>query len=161
MATRELYLRTDEKVQEAGFAAGSYGPEIWVVDPARPPVKPAAPNLLLYSAVTLFISLWLALGGALLMESWKSSDAVRIAVVLLILAAGFAAHAQGPTPNTSGLPSGVARIPQSTETKSAPNAKDAPAVWGQCWSECRGSGGWRRNRGLDSCSGKARSGRRS
>jgi polysaccharide export outer membrane protein len=44
--------------------------------------------------------------------------------------AGAAARAQAPTPSTSGLPTGVAHIPQSAETKSQPNAGEAPAVWG-------------------------------
>src|SRR6266704_659144 len=49
--------------------------------------------------------------------------------MLVLLLCGAAGHAQAPTPSTSGLPTGVAQIPQSAETKVQPNAKDAPAVW--------------------------------
>lgn len=129
-ATRELYISTLEKVREAGLAAGVHEPEIWIADPALPPAKPAAPNLPLYLAITLFVALWLALGGAFLMESWKSSAAARVAALLLACAACLAAHAQAPTPTTSGLPQGVAKMPQSTDTRVKPNPKEAPAVWG-------------------------------
>jgi polysaccharide export outer membrane protein len=129
-ATRELYIGTEQKVREAGLEAGAHPPDIWVVDPARPPAKPAAPNLPLYLAITLFVALWLALGGAFLMESWKSSGAASAAALLLICMACYAAHAQAPTPTTSGLPQGVAKIPQSTDTRIAPNPQEAPAVWG-------------------------------
>lgn len=128
-ATRELYLRTQEKVREAGLAAGAQGTAVWVVDPARPPVKPVAPNLLLYMAITFFVAVWLAVGGALLMESWKSSNAASITVLLLVLASCYAARAQAPTPNTSGLPSGVAHIPTTPDTRTTPNPKSAPGVW--------------------------------
>jgi len=49
----------------------------------------------------------------------------------VLLAAGVG-QAQAPTPSTSGLPTGVARIPPSEETRSQPNAlnpKEPPAVW--------------------------------
>jgi polysaccharide biosynthesis/export protein len=128
-ATRELYITTEQKVREAGMEAGAHPPDIWVVDSARPPAKAAAPNLPLYLAITLFVSLWLALGGAFLMESWKLSGTVS-AVLLLVLMAGFAAHAQAPTPTTSGLPAGVAKPAQSVDTRIAPNPQEAPAVWG-------------------------------
>ncbi len=128
-ATRELYISTEQKVREAGLEAGAHPADIWVVDPARPPAKPSAPNLPLYMAITLFVALWLAFGGAFLMESWKSSDAARIAALLLVCMACFAARAQAPTPTTSGLPQGVTKIPQSTDTRITPNPKEAPAVW--------------------------------
>ncbi len=137
-ATRELYLRTQEKVREAGLAAGAQGTEIWVVDAVRPPVKPAAPNLPLYMAITLFVAVWLAVGGALAMESWKSSSVASAAVFLVVLASCFAAHAQAPTPNTSGLPSGVAHLPATPDTKVTPNPKEAPSVWNSASSEIAG-----------------------
>jgi polysaccharide export outer membrane protein len=128
-SSHELYMRVLEKAQEAGLSAGIHGSNITVVDYARQPVKPVAPDLLVYMAITLFAGLWLAVGGALLLESLRPS-AVRVtAAMLALLLAGAAAHAQAPTPSTSGLPTGVARIPQSTETKSQPNAKEAPTVW--------------------------------
>jgi polysaccharide export outer membrane protein len=128
-ATRELYISTEQKVRQAGLEAGAHPPDIWIVDPARPPAKPAAPNLPLYMAITLFVALWLAFGGAFLMESWRLSDVTRVAALLLAGMACFAAHAQGPTPTTSGLPQGVTKISQSSDTRITPNPMEAPAVW--------------------------------
>jgi polysaccharide export outer membrane protein len=53
--------------------------------------------------------------------------AVALLAVLLLGAVG---HAQAPLPNLDGLPTGVARIPPSPETRPLPNPKDSPAVWG-------------------------------
>jgi len=127
--SHELYMELQEKVEEAGLAAGVRGSSISVVDPARQPVKPVAPDLPLYMAITLFVSLWLALGGALLLESMGTP--VKRTVLMLMIAVvvtGFA-RGQAPTPNLDGLPTGAARIPLTVENKSVPNAKDAPAVW--------------------------------
>ena len=128
-ATRELYIDTEQKVRQAGLEAGAHPADIWVVDPARPPAKPAEPNLPLYLAITLFVALWLAFGGAFLMESWKSSGAVRVVALLLVCMTGFAARAQAPTYTTSGLPQGVTKISQSSDTRITPNPQEAPAVW--------------------------------
>ncbi len=128
-ASHALYMRMQDKVEEAGLAAGVHSSDLWVVDRAHPPAKPAAPNLPLYMAITLFAGLWLAVGAALLMESLRPA-ATRISGALLAaLLAGMAAQAQAPTPSTSGLPTGVSNIPASTETKSTPDPKSAPAVW--------------------------------
>ena len=128
-ASHELYVKVLEQVQEAGMAAGVQSSNISVVDPARQPVKPAAPDLPLYMAITLFVGLWLATGAALLAESLQPA-AKRAAVVLLAaLAACACGHGQAPTPSTSGLPTGVASFPQTEERKSVPNPKEAPAVW--------------------------------
>ena len=62
-------MRVQEKVEEAGLAAGIHGSNIAVVDQARQPVKPVAPDLPLYMAITFFVGLWLAVGAALLMDS--------------------------------------------------------------------------------------------
>jgi polysaccharide biosynthesis/export protein len=124
----ELYLRVLEKVEEAGFSAGVNSSDITVIDPARQPVKPVAPDLPLYMAITLFAGLWLAVGGALLIESLGTSTRT-VAVLLAVVLAGVAAHAQAPTPSLDGLPTGVARIPFSQDTKVLPNPKDSPAVW--------------------------------
>lgn len=129
-ASHALYTRVLEKAKEAGLTAGIQGSDVSVVDYARQPVKPVAPDLPVYMAITLFVSLWLAGGGALLLESLRPSVTRLTAVMLALVLAGAAAHAQAPTPSTSGLPTGVAHIPQSTETKSQPNAGQAPAVWG-------------------------------
>lgn len=130
-ASHELYMRVLEKVEEAGLAAGIHGSNIEVVDAARRPVKPATPNLPLYMAITFFAGLWLAVGGALMLESIHP-NAVRVVVVLLaVLAAGACIAAQPPTPSTSGLPTGVASFSQTTETRSQPNPREAPPVWNQ------------------------------
>lgn len=127
--SQELYLRVVEKSEEAGLTAGIRSSNISVVDYARQPVKPVAPDLPVYMAITLFVALWLALGGALLLESIHPSVPRALVIILALVLGSAVAHTQAPTPSTSGLPTGVARIPQSAETKSQPSAKDAPAVW--------------------------------
>jgi polysaccharide export outer membrane protein len=131
--SHELYLRVLEKVEEAGFSAGVNSSNITVVDPARKPVKPVAPDLPLYMAITFFAGLWLAVGGALLLESLGTSTRM-VAALLAVLVAGALAHTQEPspslpTPSLDGLPTGVARLPFSQDTKVQLNPKDAPAVW--------------------------------
>ena len=129
-ASHELYTRMEEKAEEAGLTAAIRSPNIEVVDSARQPVKPVSPNLPVYLAITLFVGLWLAVAGALLLESHKSAAARSFALLVMALLLGSSSvPAQAPTPSTSGLPTGVARIPQSNDTKSQPNPKDAPAVW--------------------------------
>lgn len=127
-SSHDLYMRVREKAEEAGLAAGVHESNISVVDEARQPVKPVAPDLPLYLAVTFFAGLWVALGAALVRE--QSAKAAGASVVLFILLMGCAGlHAQAPTPSTSGLPTGVASFPQTQETKSLPNPREAPAVW--------------------------------
>lgn len=128
-SSHELYMRVLEKVEEAGLAAGIHSSNISVVDYARPPAKPVAPDLPLYMAITLFAGLWLAVGGALLVESISTPVTGRAVALLVVLLAGAVAHAQAPTPSTSGLPTGVVRLPARPDVKNLPNAKDAPAVW--------------------------------
>jgi len=130
----ELYLRVQAKVAEAGLTAGVGSSNIAIVDAARQPVKPVAPDLVLSMAITFFAGLWVAMGGALLMESMSGQagrTAIRTGAVLLLAAMAAAAHlrAQAPTPALDGLPTGVARIPFTGDTKTVPNPKDAPAVW--------------------------------
>jgi polysaccharide export outer membrane protein len=128
-ASHDLYLRVQEKAEEAGLAAGVHSSNISVVDPARQPVKPVSPDLPLYLAITFFVGLWIAVAAALLRETFSAS-AARTATYLFALALSVAGlHAQAPTPNTSGLPAGVATFPQSQETKSLPNPKEAPLIW--------------------------------
>ena len=128
-SSHDLYMKVLEKMEEAGLAAGVQSSNIAVVDYARQPVKPVAPDLPLYMAITFFAGLWLAVGGALLMES-MGTFAGRTAVVLMtMLLAGGGARGQAPTPALDGLPTGVARIPFTSDTKVVPNPKDSPAVW--------------------------------
>jgi polysaccharide export outer membrane protein len=129
-ASQQLYVKVQAKVEEAGLAAGSEGSNISVVDYAREPVKPVTPDLPLYMAITLFVSIWLAIGGALLMEAIDTSAARVAGLLLAALLVGAAAHAQAPTPSTSGLPTGVVRIPSDQPpVRNQINAKDAPAIW--------------------------------
>lgn len=133
-STRDLYLHMQDKVAEAGLAVGVHDADIWIVDEARPPAKPVSPDLPLYLAITLFVGLWIAVGTVLLLESvWPS--AARLTVGLLaVFATGTMVYAQAPTPSTQGIPTGVAKIPVSSDNKSTPNPKEAPVVW-------NGSGG--------------------
>jgi polysaccharide export outer membrane protein len=126
-ADHELYVRVLEKAEEAGLAAGIEGSNISVVDYARQPVKPVTPDLPLYMAITLFAGLWLAVGGALLMESIRPSR--TFVALLAVVLAGAVAHGQAPTPSTSGLPTGVVRIPASQQNPNLPNPKESPATW--------------------------------
>jgi uncharacterized protein involved in exopolysaccharide biosynthesis/protein involved in polysaccharide export with SLBB domain len=128
-ASHELYIQVLTKVDEAGLAAGVHSSDILVVDPATPPAKPAAPNPQLYMAITLFVSLWLALAAALLVDALRPAAARVMLAMLAVLGAGSIARAQAPTPSTSGLPAGVASFPQTPERKSAPNPREAPTVW--------------------------------
>jgi polysaccharide export outer membrane protein len=125
-SSHDMYVRLLGKAQEAGLAAGIQASNIYVVDPARQPVKPVAPDLPLYMAITLFAGLWLAVGGALLLESIHPRTLIALLVVVL---AGAAAHAQVPAPSTSGIPTGVVRFPDNSTTQKLPNPKDAPVVW--------------------------------
>jgi polysaccharide biosynthesis/export protein len=135
-SSQEVYLRVLEKVEEAGLVAGIQASSITVVDAALKPAKPVEPNLPLYMAITLFAGLWLALGGVLMVDAIHP-DAARnrvgttTAVLLLgaIVLAGRAAHAQAPTPNTSGLPNGVIRPAEPPASRSPTNPKTAPDVW--------------------------------
>lgn len=133
-ASHDLYLRVEDKAEEAGLAAGVRSSNISVVDYARQPVKPISPDLPLYLAITFFVALWIAVGAALGRESLGSHAGPTLLVpgLLLIIAlftAGADLRAQAPTPNTSGLPSGVASFPQSEETRSVPNPNNAPPIW--------------------------------
>jgi uncharacterized protein involved in exopolysaccharide biosynthesis/protein involved in polysaccharide export with SLBB domain len=128
-ANHDLYMRVLEKSEEAGLAAGVHASNISVVDSARQPARPIAPDLPFDLAITFFAGLWIAIGAALLRES-LSSTGTRVGVALFALCMGGAAlRAQAPTPSTSGLPTGVASFPQSQETKSLPNPKEAPTIW--------------------------------
>jgi polysaccharide export outer membrane protein len=129
-SSHDLYMRVLEKVQEAGLAAGIHGSNLAVVDAARQPVKPVAPDLPLYLAITFFLGLWLAVGAALMAESMGWAGMRTAAAVLAMLLAGAMAQAQAPTPDLEGIPTGVARIPYTQDNRTVPNAREAPAVWG-------------------------------
>jgi polysaccharide biosynthesis/export protein len=133
-SSHEVYMRVLEKKEEAGLSAGIQNSDIAIVDYARQPVKPVTPDPPLYMAITFFAGLWLAVGGALMMESLRSSTG-RITmrhttvVLLAVLLTGAVVHAQAPTPALDGLPTGVARLPFTQDTKTVPDPKDSPTVW--------------------------------
>jgi polysaccharide export outer membrane protein len=129
-ASHEIYVRVLAKVEEASLAAGIWNSNISVVDYARQPDKPVAPDLPLYMLITLFAGLWLAIGGAFLMESIHPSVLRTGVVVLAVMMAGAAIHAQAPTPSTSGLPTGVVRLPATPDPRNLPNPRNAPLTWG-------------------------------
>jgi polysaccharide biosynthesis/export protein len=137
-ASHDLYLRVQDKAEEAGLAAGVRSSNISVVDYARQPVKPVAPDLPLYLAITFFVGLWIAVGAALLRESLSypagpvAGPTLLVSVILAMIAllgASTSIRAQAPTPSTSGLPAGVASFPQTEDTRSVPNPREAPAIW--------------------------------
>ncbi len=128
--TQELYLRTESKLQEASLVAGVHGSEIWVVDAARVPTRPTWPNLPLLLSVAIFASTWVAVTVVLVMERLGRLRASSAVLLLIVFISAWRGSAQAPTPNNSGLPSGVARLPQSSDNRSNPNAKEAPPVWG-------------------------------
>ena len=127
--SHELYMRVKDKLEEAGLSAGVHGSSISVVDDALQPVKPIAPDLLIDMAITLFAGFWLGMGGALLLDSIKKPAPLVVLVVLAVALSGGTVRGQAPTPSTSGLPTGVARMAQTVETREKPNEKEAPAVW--------------------------------
>jgi polysaccharide biosynthesis transport protein len=118
LSGRELCSRLQRRIDEAGLSAGVHSSSITVVDEAREPAKPVAPDLPLYLAISLFSSLWIAVGGGLLLDALRPSEIAKrgVAAGLVLLLAGTAAstrlsYGQAPTPNTQGLPTGVAERP--------------------------------------------------
>lgn len=136
LSGRELCSRLRQRIEEAGLSAGIHASSITVVDRARVPFKPVAPDLLLYLAITLFAGIWVALGGALAMDAFgpiqkadgRSGRLKGLAVVLVLLASS-SGFGQAPTPNTQGLPSGVVKIPEDAPVGVRPNVQQAPPVW--------------------------------
>ncbi|WP_263357818.1 polysaccharide biosynthesis/export family protein [Acidicapsa ligni] len=133
VAGRELCSRLQRRIDEAGLSAGVRASSIVVVDYARQPFKSVAPNAALYLAITFVTGLWLAMGGALLLDgldALRQTRVRRLAALLVALAmSGLSGYGQAPTPNTSGLPSGVVRLPKDEPLSRAPDPKQAPAVW--------------------------------
>ena len=136
LSGRQLCNRLQQRIDDARLAAGIHASSITVVDEAREPVKPVAPDMPLYLAISLFTSFWLALGGGLLMDALRPFVDIKKGVVagLLLLMAGTAASArwsygQAPTPNTQGLPTGVVKLPLDEPSKAQPDARTSPAVW--------------------------------
>ena len=129
ISSHEVYMRVLEKVEEAGLTAGIHSSSITVVDYARQPAKPVAPDLPLYFGIAFFVGLWLAVGGVLMVESIHPKSARIVLLLLAACLAATAAHAQPPTPNTAGLPSGVIHPTPETPPKTPTNPRTAPEVW--------------------------------
>ena len=132
VAAEELCAKVNARIEEAGLAAGVHASAITLVDAAHEPWKPAAPDLPVYLAIAAVVSVWLALGGALLLDGAERWRGVLKTVALLVLMAGLGAHAQAPLPNTQGLPSGVVHpLKDEPATGAVPSRQDAPVVYGQ------------------------------
>lgn len=127
-SSHDLYLRVLEKSQEAGLAAGVHSSDISIVDAAREPAKPVAPNLPLCFGITFFVGLWIAVAAAFLRDSLAGS-ARLIMILMALLGCAAMPNAQAPSPNTSGLPGGVVNLPQTQQTRTTPNPSEAPTVW--------------------------------
>ncbi|MDR3739982.1 MAG: SLBB domain-containing protein [Terracidiphilus sp.] len=125
--SQELYLSVQAKAEEAGLTAGLQSSNIEVVDWARQPLRPVRPFWPIDFAITLFAGAWIAIGYAFLRESLSARAPAATLLVCTLSAAVL--HAQAPTPSTSGLPAGVAHLPQSHETRSVPNPAAAPVAW--------------------------------
>jgi polysaccharide export outer membrane protein len=163
---RELCSRLERRIAEASLSAGVHASSILVVDSARVPFKPVAPDPPLYMGITLVAGLWLALGAGWLLDAlgveggWpggfrpgpraglpngppdgqrdgqpgaspggKLSGALVGLAVLGTMLAGAAASGQAPTPSTSGLPTGVVKLPQDGPVSQRPDSRAAPQVW--------------------------------
>ena len=129
-ANRQVYTRLLEQIEEARLAAGSYEPALAVIDPARQPVAAASPRLEIYLPIAAFLGLWAGLGVVVIREKLRLLKVAGAVLGCIAVVVCGQAKGQAPTPSTSGLPTGVARIPQSSETRSQPSAQDAPQVWG-------------------------------
>jgi polysaccharide export outer membrane protein len=95
-------------------------PAFDVVDAPRLAARPAWPNWPLSFAIALFVGIWAA--ACVGFVTRRSRRAIAFG---LLLAAAGASHAQAPTPSTSGLPTGVARFPQTRDNRVTPNPADA------------------------------------
>ena len=127
--SRELYLNLKARATEASLTSGISDSRITVVDPARQPVRPISPNWLLAIAITLFLSGWFAVFGALAADSWNRDFLKGVVPLIALMVLVAPVHGQAPTPSTSGLPTGVAHLPGSTVPEHRPDAKEGPLVW--------------------------------
>jgi len=132
IAGRELSARLQHRIDEATLSAGVHASSILVVDYARQPFKPVTPDPALYMAITFVAGVWIALSGAFLLDALSLEGTLRrrliVSVTLLTVSASIL-HGQAPTPNTSGLPSGVVRLPKDQPSSQTPDPKEAPPIW--------------------------------
>lgn len=128
-ASRQLYLLMQTKLDAARLTAGVINADFQVIDSPHASAKPVAPNLPLYMAITLFTGAWLATAVVFLVEWLHTARLRKLVAVLMMSVAAGSLHAQAPTPNTSGLPNGVVKLPAATDTRVVPDPKTAPSVW--------------------------------
>jgi len=137
LSGRELCSRLRQRIEDARLSAGVHASSVTVVDFARVPFKPVAPDTPLYLAITFFVGIWASVGGALALEAfWPDAgigggngSRLKGLAVLLILLAASSGFGQAPTPNTQGLPSGVVKLPEDAPAGARPDARSAPPVW--------------------------------
>ena len=67
-ADKNLYEELVRKIKEAGINAGFQNSSIRIADPARPPLKPVYPNMLLNVLLAFLLATLAAVGGALLAD---------------------------------------------------------------------------------------------
>ena len=83
-ADKKLYEELVRKIKEAGINASFQSSSIRIADPARVPLEPVAPNLLLNSGLALLISFLLCVAGILLADALDNTirdpEHVRIAL---------------------------------------------------------------------------------
>jgi hypothetical protein len=134
-ASQQLYVQVLEKVEEAGLAAGIQGSNISVVDYARQPVKPVAPDLPLYLAITLLCRPlagdWRrapdGVDSSLLSSRARTGCCFWRCLPLSWLARWVMLRRPRPAP--PALPTGVVRLPSSQQPQNLPNPMESPAVW--------------------------------
>jgi capsular exopolysaccharide synthesis family protein len=68
-ADKKLYEELVRKIKEAGINSSFQNSSIRIADPARAPLEPVAPNLLMNAGLTFLVSLILCLGGILLLDA--------------------------------------------------------------------------------------------
>lgn len=97
---KQLYETLLQRHRQAGVSAGLKASNIRIVDLARPPLKPARPNLSLNLALALLVGLGLGVGAASLREYLDSSLKSPIDVVR-----SFRVPALGVIPSVDALTS--------------------------------------------------------
>jgi capsular exopolysaccharide synthesis family protein len=66
---KKLYDELVRKIREAGINSSFQNSSIRIADPARTPLEPVAPNLLMNAGLTFVVSLLLCVGGILLLDA--------------------------------------------------------------------------------------------
>jgi polysaccharide biosynthesis transport protein len=68
-ADKKLYEELVRKIKEAGINASFQNSSIRIADPARVPLEPVAPNIVMNAGLSFLLSLLLAVGGVLLADA--------------------------------------------------------------------------------------------